>query len=122
PDLCEVGAPLRRFRMEVAMTRAALVTIVVLLVALGMLGPIDTAHAASIPGYFADEWVGVFCVTGPIPAAPVRVKLLIQMNFDKSTNGGITLAKADQLFEFLRTSYLNFSATAVQTCAIKPSQ
>src|SRR5437870_2188593 len=80
----------------------------------------DKSFADAIPGYFADEWVGILCVNGPTPMSPTKVDLLMQMNFDKSSNGGITLAKADQLFEFLRLSLLNFSGTTTQTCAIKP--
>jgi hypothetical protein len=103
------------------MAGKTVVAIVLLVTALGAPGLVDTSFAAAIPGYFANEWVGILCVNGPTPIAPTKVNLIIQMNFDKSENGGITLAKADQLFEFLRVSYLNFSGTSTQTCALKPS-
>jgi hypothetical protein len=104
------------------MAGKTLVAIVLLVTALGAPGLVDTSFAAAIPGYFANEWVGILCVNGPTPIASTKLNLIIQMNFDKSENGGITLARADQLFEFLRVSYLNFSGTSTQTCALTPSQ
>jgi len=101
-------------------TRVALIGLVTITLGVTLLS--DKGFAAALPGYFADEWVGILCVNAPTPVAPTKVNMLIQMNFDKSSNGGITLAKADQLFDFLRTSFLNFSGTATQTCALKPSQ
>jgi hypothetical protein len=53
--------------------------------------------------------------------------VLVQLNFDKTQNGGITLAKADQLFDNLSSLLGVFlgggsSVTVTQTCALKPSQ
>ena len=104
------------------MTAKRIAMIGLLTLALGIPLLCEKSFADALPSYFADEWVGILCVTGPTPMSSTRVSMIIQMNFDKSTNGGITLAKADQLFEFLRTSLLNFSGTATQTCALKPSQ
>ena len=104
------------------MTAKRMAMIGLLTIALGVPFLSERSFAAAIPGYFADEYVGILCVNGPTPISPTKVNFLIQMNFDKLSQGGITLAKADQLFEFLRSSFLNFSGTATQTCAIKPSQ
>jgi hypothetical protein len=116
------AARLFRVNTEDAMVRKSVIAIALLIIALGAAGVVDSSFAASIPAYFADEWVGILCVNGPTPLASTKINLIIQMNFDKSVNGGITLAKADQIFEFLRVSYLNFSGASTQTCAIKPSQ
>jgi hypothetical protein len=58
----------------------------------------DVALAAPVPAYYSDEWVGLLCVQATPPGSITPVPALLQINFDRSTNGGISLARADELF------------------------
>ena len=109
------------------MTAKTIVLIALLTAMLGAPSMVDTTYAAAIPGYFADEWVGFLCIFGPVPTSgnPARVNILFQLNFDKSVNGGITLARADQLFAFFQSQIVGLGTAGVfnqQTCALTPSQ
>lgn len=92
-----------------------------LTIALSMPWRPGESSAAALPSYLSNSWVGIICVNGPTPVSPQKIKLLIQMTFDKSSNGGISLAQADQVFAFLRTSFLNFSGATEICPALKPS-
>jgi hypothetical protein len=99
------------------------VTIVVLVIALAAPCLVDVGWAAPIPDYFEDEWIGVLCAQMAFTGSTIRVPVLFQLNFDKFTNGGITLAKADQLFNFLRNQISFFvGASVTVTCALTPTQ
>jgi hypothetical protein len=105
------------------MAGKVIVVLFIVLAALGAPCLVNVGVAAPIPTYFEDEWIGALCVQMAFTGSPQRVPVLIQLNFDKSTNGGITLQKADQLFNFLKNQIQFFVGSSVtQTCAFTPTQ
>jgi hypothetical protein len=69
-----------------------------LMLALCVPSPAGDAFAAAVPGYFSDEWAGLLCVQLTPAGSGRALPTLLQVNFDKTTNGGIDLATADALF------------------------
>ena len=101
------------------MTGRAITLVALMLVLLCVPVLVD---AASLPDYFSGERVGALCLRATIPGLST-LNVLVQINFDKSTNGGITLARADSLFQLITTSITSFGGTLVRSCgAFKPSQ
>src|SRR6185503_4553401 len=83
--------------------KAILVAVVVWCAVAGpwMAGP---SLAVVIPEYFDDEWVGFACLSAVQPgSAPSAV--LLQLNFDKLSGGGLSVAQADTLFTRLTSSF-----------------
>ena len=105
------------------MVAKALVLIVLLVSMLSVPGLVDRSFAAPFPAYFEDEWVGIVCLRAPVPGgggSPVNI--LLQLNYDKSTNGGITLPKANQYFDAFKSQLALAGAQVTQICAIPPGQ
>lgn len=107
------------------MIAKATVLTVLVLVALGAPGVVDSSIAAPIPGYFEDTLVGFACLSAVMPGqSPTPV--LLQLNFDKLAGGGIALARADSLFERMTSSLGWLSqltgASLQVTCTHTPSQ
>jgi hypothetical protein len=99
------------------------VAIVALVTALVVPCLVNPAGAAVIPTYFENDWVGALCVQMAVTGSTAKVPVLILLTFDKVDNGGITLAKADQLFNFLKTQISFFvGASVTQTCSLTPTQ
>jgi hypothetical protein len=111
------------------MVMAAKAIVVAVLVVFALCTPwlADTSFAIPIPGYFDGEWVGLLCLQVAFPGADTPINALAQINFDPFTNGGIDLAKADELFAFITDSIAQFgplagAGTIQQTCAFTPGQ
>ncbi len=104
--------------------RASILTVVFVL-ALTAPGASGDAPAAAIPSYFEDEWVGFLCLTASPPGSG-STGVLVQFNFDKSTLGGIPLARADRLFAFFASNLGLLSPTIGKnpqtTCSLSPTQ
>jgi hypothetical protein len=93
-----------------------------LILLLAVSGLVDRSFAAPFPSYFEDEWVGILCLRGTVPGGGGPVNVLVQLNFDKSTNGGITLPEANQQFNALKSQLTFAGALVTQICAIPPGQ
>jgi len=79
-----------------------------------------TSSAAPIPNYFQGENVGILCIVTSTPfTGPVAA--LVQINFDRNFNGGISNAEADALFSQL-AGLITQSNLANATCAYTPTQ
>jgi hypothetical protein len=95
------------------MTAKAIVLTALVVFALCVPGFVASSDAIPLPSYFDDEWVGLLCLTVTLPGPPpAPVSVLVQVNFDKSTNGGISLAEADQFFAFLTDAIVQFGPLA----------
>ena len=60
-------------------------------------GVVENSSAAPIPGYFGGERAGVVLATVQAPTLGT-VAAIIQINFDPTTNGGISSTLANSLF------------------------
>jgi hypothetical protein len=95
------------------MTAKALVLTALVLLALCAPGFVSSSDAIPLPQYFADEWVGLVCLSVTLPGPPpTQVNALVQINFDKVTNDGISLPEAEQLFSFLTDAITQFGPLA----------
>jgi hypothetical protein len=95
------------------MTAKALVLTALVLLALCAPGFVSSSDAIPLPPYFADEWVGLVCLSLTLPGPPpTQVNALVQINFDQVTNGGISLAEAEELFSFLTEAITEFGPLA----------
>lgn len=81
--------------------------------------------AVVIPEYFDDEWVGFACLTAVQPGSAASA-VLLQLNFDKLSGGGLSVAQADTLFTRLTSSFgwlgQITGATYQVTCTLTPTQ
>src|SRR5262249_46339992 len=107
------------------MTRVTTAVTVLLLLVLAVPGTVGIGLAAQIPDYFGDEWVAFVCLTATPPGSgPTTV--LLQLNFDKLSFGGIPLDRADRLYAYL-TNNLGILSPVIgpnpqKTCTLTPSQ
>ena len=106
------------------MIARVLMLTVLLVLALAAPWMVEDGFAAAIPGYFADEWVGFACLNAVAGGSTTQV--LLQLNFDKISGSGITLARADTLFARLTSSLgwlSQLTGAGYQvTCTYTPSQ
>ena len=107
------------------MTSTRTILTVLVVFALAVAGLVDRGFAAAIPNYFQDEWVGFVCLTA-LPQGSPPTRVLLQLNFDKTSLGGIPLSRADSLFGFLTSNLGLLSPTLGSnpqtTCSFTPSQ
>jgi hypothetical protein len=104
------------------MITKTMVATVLVLVALVTPWGVDRSVAAPLPDYFADGWVGFACANAVIPGQPTA-PLLLQLNFDKLSGGGITQTRANNLFTRITGSLgwlsqitgVGFQVTCTQT-------
>jgi len=82
------------------MTARPIGIVCLLLLALAAPGMVGGVAAESVPTYFEDGWVGFLCLNATPPGSgPIHV--FLQINFDKVSLGGISLARADTLFAYV---------------------
>jgi hypothetical protein len=85
-----------------------------------LLGIAEPGSAAPIPGYFSQSNPSAICTT--VDSTPI----LVQVNFDTATEGGIDLATADSLFSRLPSVVPGLQSIlgpgAQVTCSFSPSE